>query len=66
MLFLKQGETLQDAVSKYEKPDADFFARLKLPPRIPKPEITEQIGSSILTFGAWQDSVKAPTRRTRR
>lgn len=55
LLRLKEGETVQDAVRRYEKPDAAFFSRLNLPPRIPKPEISAQVGRSILTDGQWQD-----------
>lgn len=55
ILHLEEGETVQDAVRRYEKPDAAFFARLNLPPRILKPEITEQIGMSSLKDGKWQD-----------
>jgi hypothetical protein len=55
MLRLKEGETVQDAVNRYEKPNAAFFARLNLPPRIPKPEISSQIGMSSLKDGNWQD-----------
>ena len=55
LLRLEEGETVQDAVKRYEKPDAAFFSRLDLPPRIPKPEITKQVGRSILKDGAWQD-----------
>jgi hypothetical protein len=55
MLYLEEGETVQDAVNRYEKPDAAFFARLNLPPRIPKPEISQQIGMSSLKDGQWND-----------
>jgi hypothetical protein len=55
ILRLEEGETVQDAVNRYEKPDAAFFARLNLPPRIPKPEISQQIGMSSLKDGKWQD-----------
>ena len=47
MLRLQEGETVQDAVKRYEKPDPGFFARLNLPPRIPKPEVASQIGMSL-------------------
>ena len=57
MLRLEEGETVQDAVNRYEKPDAAFFSRLNLPPRIPKPEISEQIGTSSLKDGKWQDMI---------
>ena len=43
--------------------DPDFFARLNLPPRIPKPEIAEQVGRSILKDGQWQDLNPAVRRR---
>lgn len=62
MLHLEEGETVQDAVKRYEKPDAAFFARLNLPPRIPKPEISNQIGMSSLKDGKWQDMTVNRTR----
>jgi hypothetical protein len=62
LLHLQEGETVQDAVKRYEKPDAGFFARLTLPPRIPKPEISAQVGRSVLTNGQWQD-LKVSSRR---
>lgn len=55
ILHLKEGETVQAAVTRYEKPDAAFFSYLTLPPRIPKPEISAQVGMSTLTNGQWQD-----------
>lgn len=55
LLRLQEGETVQDAVKRYEKPDAAFFSHLNLPPRIPKPEISKQVGRSILKDGKWQD-----------
>lgn len=72
MLRLKEGETVQDAVKSYEKPDAGFFALLQLPPRIPKPEISQQVGRSMLNDGQWQDlntatppAGRGPLRRRR-
>ena len=56
-------QTVQDAVKQFERPDPDFFARLNLPPRIPKPEIAEQVGRSILKDGQWQDLNPAVRRR---
>ena len=67
LLRLQEGETVQDAVNRYEKPDSGFFSRLTLPPRIPKPEISQQIGRSILKDGQWQDlntSGRRPPSRT--
>jgi hypothetical protein len=55
LLHLQEGETVQDAVKRFEKPDPGFFSRLDLPPRIPKPEIMSQVGMSVLKGGQWQD-----------
>jgi hypothetical protein len=55
LLHLQEGETVQDAVKRYEKPDPAFFSRLNLPPRIPKPEISKQVGRSVLKDDQWQD-----------
>lgn len=61
LLRLEEGETVQDAVKRYEKPDAKFFGRLNLPPRIPKPEIAASVGRSVLRDGGWYDMSGAPT-----
>lgn len=72
LMFLKDGETLQTAVSKYEKPDAEFFARLDLPPRIPKPELAAGLGSSRTDGAQWVETAAGATpgptnnRRTNR
>jgi hypothetical protein len=55
LLRLQEGETVQDAVKRYEKPNPEFFGMLNLPPRIPKPEVAEQIGMSTLDNGIWRD-----------
>lgn len=55
MLRLQQGETVQDAVKRFEKPDPKFFSYLELPPRIPRPETTSKVGMSSLKGCAWQD-----------
>lgn len=55
ILRLQEGETVQDAVKRYEKPDANFFSLLHLPPRIPKPEVSQQVGRSSLKDGQWND-----------
>jgi hypothetical protein len=60
MLQLKEGETVQDAVRRYEKPDAMFFSLLNLPPRIPKPEVSAKVGQSLLKDGKWQDLKPTP------
>lgn len=53
MLFTRGSETAQDAVSKFERPDAEFFKRMTLPPKIPKPEIVKLIGMSRIQNGLW-------------
>jgi hypothetical protein len=65
LLRLEEGETVQDAVKRYEKPDPSFFSRLYLPPRIPKPEISEQVGMSTLKDGQWQDLNVSRRRQSR-
>lgn len=64
LLQLKEGETVQDAVKRYEKPDAVFFSILTLPPRIPKPEVSAKVGQSLLKDGKWQE-LKLPPRGPR-
>ncbi len=66
MLRLQEGETVQDAVKRYEKPDPGFFARLSLPPRIPKPEVASQIGMSSMKDGHWMDINPSIRNRVRR
>ncbi len=55
ILRLEEGETVQDAVKRFEKPNPEFFSALNLPPRIPKPELSSQIGMSTLADGTWRD-----------
>ncbi len=55
LLRLEEGETVQDAVKRYEKPDPGFFGRLQLPPRIPRPEFADEIGMSSLNNGDWME-----------
>lgn len=64
ILHLQEGETVQVAVKRYEKPDAGFFSLLTLPPRILKPEISEQVGGSYLQDGKWNDLNVKATRHT--
>ncbi len=54
-LRLEQGESLQQAVTKYERADPAYFERLTIPPRILKPEIRAAVGRSRITSGRWQD-----------
>lgn len=65
LLRLEEGETVQDAVKRYEKPDPAFFGRLNLPPRIPRPEVAAQIGMSSLKDGKWMDIPASIRNRNR-
>lgn len=58
MLFLAKDETVQEAVTKYERPDPGFFSRLHLPPRIPRTDGPYQPGFSMLRDGKWSDSAR--------
>jgi hypothetical protein len=58
MLFLGKDETVQQALTKFERPDPDFFSRLHLPPRIPRTDGPYQPGFSILSDGKWSDSAQ--------
>jgi hypothetical protein len=49
ILMSKSGQSTQDAVRAYEKPDISFFANLPLPRQIVKPQHQEGLGSSQLT-----------------
>lgn len=55
LLHLKQGQSVQEAVSEYEKPDPEFFNHLRLPPRVLKPEVSQNIGRSRIKEGRWHD-----------
>ena len=54
-IYLKPGQTLQEAISEYEKPGADFFRRLALPPRIPRPATSELIRNAQISDGRWKE-----------
>jgi hypothetical protein len=62
LLRLEEGETVQDAVKRYEKPNPEFFGMLNLPPRIPKPEIAQQVGMSTLENGPGETSIPRSCR----
>lgn len=55
MVFLKNGETVNEAVKKYERPQPEFFSMLQIPPRIPKSDIAKGLGSSRIDKGVWID-----------
>jgi len=54
-LRLEPGETVQQAVTRSEKPDPRFFEWHPIPPRILRPEIAKTIGRSQIIDGAWRD-----------
>jgi len=54
-LNMKKGETVQEAVRRYEKPNPEFFEELKLPPRVLSPEFKKNIGRSRVHQGRWRD-----------
>lgn len=56
LLFLRDGETVQQALTKLERPDPDFFSRLHLPRRIPRADGPYQPGFSTLQAGKWSDT----------
>ncbi len=58
LLFLRGDETVEQAVKKYERPQPEFFAGLKIPPRIPKAELARGLGASRLDKGVWIDFSK--------
>ena len=49
ILMSKAGQSTQDAIRAYEKPDIGFFANLPLPRQIVKPKYREGLGASQLT-----------------
>lgn len=55
LLFLRGGETVQQAVKRYERPQPSFFSSMRIPTRIPKPEIAKGLGRSRLDKGKWVD-----------
>ena len=55
LLFLGEGETVQQAVTKWERPHQDFFTSLHLPPRIPRHDGPTKPGYSLFRSGTWED-----------
>jgi hypothetical protein len=46
---LKEGESVEQAVRKYEKPDLEFFSRVQLPAHVARPRRMRSFGASVLT-----------------
>lgn len=55
ILFMTDGQSLQQEVSKFEKPDASFFENLSLPPRIINPDLQKSMGMSRFTENGWAE-----------
>ncbi|MEO8494068.1 MAG: SHD1 domain-containing protein [Planctomycetota bacterium] len=55
LLRMEAGETLQQAVKRYEKADPAYFERLTIPPKILRPEIGKTVGHSRIDNGKWID-----------
>lgn len=53
-LEMNPGDTVQTAIDRYEKPNAEFFAGLRFPPTIAGPESRKMVGSSSLVDGRWK------------
>ena len=54
-LYLQENQTLQEAISQYEKPTERYFEYVSLPERIPKPEVSKMIGRSHVYKDHWND-----------
>ena len=55
ILRLEQGQTVEQAVKQFEKPDPEYIERLRLPPNILRPEVLKTIGTSAIREGRWND-----------
>ncbi|MBI3860393.1 MAG: hypothetical protein HY290_00705 [Planctomycetia bacterium] len=49
MLHLKEGQTVQDALNQYQKPNLQFFSSVKLPQYVARPGDAIAYGASSLT-----------------
>lgn len=56
LITRKSGESLKEAVKKYEVADPQYFERVTIPPKIFKTEYLSQIGSSRISNGRWADN----------
>ena len=65
-LHLNEGLLMQQAVSKFERPDPEFFGRLQFPPRIPLAKVSETIGLTSIDGIQWKDLPLDIVNRVRR
>jgi hypothetical protein len=49
LVFLEQGETVQQKIDEWEKPSVDFFDRLHLPKEVLHPEKIDGVGTTRVT-----------------
>jgi hypothetical protein len=49
MLQMKQGQSLQDALAPYQKPNLKFYSNINLPQYVARPGETVAYGASSLT-----------------
>jgi hypothetical protein len=59
LIVLKDGETLQQAASQYERADVEFFSRIRIPPSVPRPEAANGLGRSTVEGTGWKDTPAA-------
>ncbi|HUY31471.1 MAG TPA: SHD1 domain-containing protein [Pirellulales bacterium] len=50
MLKMKEGQSLQDALAPYQKPNIEFFSHVKLPQYVARPHEKGAYGASKLSF----------------
>ena len=55
LLRLEAGETVQQAVKRFEKADPAYFERLTIPPKILRPEVGKAVARSRIDNGKWVD-----------
>jgi hypothetical protein len=62
LLSLKQGQSIQDAVAPYQKPDLSYFSRAKIPQHITKFQEKGAFGASLLNHQGIQPATVRATR----
>ncbi|QEF97168.1 hypothetical protein Mal15_12060 [Stieleria maiorica] len=55
LLRLEAGESVKQAVKRFEKADPEYFKRVNIPPKIIKPEHRSIVGTSRVQNGRWVD-----------
>jgi hypothetical protein len=55
VVVVQDGETMQEALQRLERPDAAFYSRLQLPTHVPLPAIIDGLGRSTLEGASWKD-----------